>query len=171
MSTDSVMIPDQGKVKLLLVDDEVEFLESTVKVLRRRGFEVVSASNGHLALEAAENRKFELALVDLKMPGIRGEQVLELLKEKDPHIEVVILTGHGSIDSAVECTKLGCYGYLQKPCETAELMKFLKDAYQSRVKKKLKIDEDKLQKLLNVATGESPLGILRKLRDLEESGS
>jgi DNA-binding NtrC family response regulator len=160
----------EKKIKLLIVDDEERFLKTLTQRLGLRDFEVTPASNGQLALETAENQKFELALVDLKMPGMRGEQVLELLKEKDPYIEVVILTGHGSIDSAVECTKLGCFGYLQKPCETEELMQVLKDAYQARVQKKLKIDEDKIQKLLNVATGESPLGILRKLRELEEKG-
>jgi YesN/AraC family two-component response regulator len=65
---------------------------------------------------------------------------------------------------------LGCFGYLQKPCETDELIKVLKDAYQSRVQKKLKIDEERMQELLEMASGESPLGILRKLRELEEKG-
>lgn len=158
------------KIRLLIVDDEERFLKTLTQRLGLRDFDVTSASNGQMAIESAEQQQFDLALVDLKMPGMRGERVLELLKKKDPYIEVVILTGHGSIDSAVECTKLGCYGYLQKPCETEELMRVLKDAYQSRVRKKLKLDEEKMNQLLNIATGESPLGILRKLRDLEEKG-
>ncbi len=158
------------KIRLLIVDDEERFLKTLTQRLGLRDFDVTSASNGQTAIESAEQQHFDLALVDLKMPGMRGERVLELLKKKDPYIEVVILTGHGSIDSAVECTKLGCFGYLQKPCETEELMKVLKEAYQSRVQKKLKLDEEKITKLLNVATGESPLGIWRKLRDLEEKG-
>ena len=158
------------KIRLLIVDDEERFLKTLTQRLGLRDFDVTSASNGQMAIESAEQQQFDLALVDLKMPGMRGERVLELLKKKDPYIEVVILTGHGSIDSAVECTKLGCFWYLQKPCETEELMKVLKEAYQSRVQKKLKLDEEKMTQLLNVATGESPLGILRKLRDLEEKG-
>ena len=152
------------------MDDEERFLKTLTQRLGLRDFDVTSASNGQTAIESAEQQQFDLALVDLKMPGMRGERVLELLKKKDPHIEVVILTGHGSIDSAVECTKLGCFGYLQKPCETEELLKVLKEAYQRRVQNKLKLDEEKMNQLLNVATGESPLGILRKLRDLEEKG-
>ena len=158
------------KIRLLIVDDEERFLKTLTQRLGLRDFEVTSASNGQTAIEFAEQQQFDLALVDLKMPGMRGERVLELLKKKDPYIEAVILTGHGSIDSAVECTKLGCFGYLQKPCETEELMKVLKEAYQSRVQKKLKLDEEKMNQLLNIATGESPLGILRKLKDLEEKG-
>ncbi len=157
------------KIKLLIVDDEERFLKTLTQRLGLRDFEVTPANDGQLALKLAEKQKFELALVDLKMPGMRGERVLELLKQKDPFIEVIILTGHGSIDSAVECTRLGCYGYLQKPCETEELLNVLKNAYQSRVQKKLKIDEKKMEKLLNLATGESPLGILRKLRELEDT--
>lgn len=160
----------ERKIKLLIVDDEERFLKTLAQRLSMRDFNVTAASNGELALEAASREMFELALVDLKMPGISGNQVLKLLKQKDPFIEVVILTGHGSVDSAVECTRLGCFGYLQKPCETEELMQVLKNAYQSRVQKKLKLDEERLAALLGTAGGESPLGILRRLRELEEGG-
>lgn len=158
------------KIRLLIVDDEERFLKTLTQRLGLRDFEVTPVSDGLQAIEAAEQQRFDLALVDLKMPKMGGEKVLELLKKKDPHIEVVILTGHGSIDSAVECTRLGSYRYLQKPCETEELMNVLKDAYQKRVQSKLSVDEDRLNKLLGSATGESPLGILRKLRELEEQG-
>ena len=100
-----------------------------------------------------------------------GERLLELLKERHPFIEVIILTGHGSIDSAVECTRLGSYGYLQKPCETEELLEVLTEAFQRRVKRKLELDEEKMNRLLASVTGQSPLGILRKLQEIEEERS
>ncbi|MBI5489060.1 MAG: response regulator [Deltaproteobacteria bacterium] len=158
------------KIKLLIVDDEERFLRTLAQRLTLRDFDVTPVGNGAQAVEIAREQAFDLAIVDLKMPGIGGEKVLELLKKQDPHIEVVILTGHGTIDSAVECTKLGSYHYLQKPCETEELLDVLKNAYWRRVQSKLRVDEDKLSALLDSATHESPLSILRKLRTLEESG-
>lgn len=156
-----------SKIKILVVDDEKRFLDTLTKRLSMRDFDVTPASNGTEALQAAENMAFDLALVDLKMPGMSGEDVLQELKKKYPLIEVVILTGHGSIDSAVECTKLGSYTYLQKPCETEELLQVLKNAYHKRIQQKLALSEEKVDQLLNAATNESPLGILRRLRELE----
>ena len=158
------------KIRLLIVDDEERFLRTLAQRLTMRDFDVTTASDGEKAIQAARNVPFDLALVDLKMPGMGGEKVLELLKDQDPFIEVVILTGHGSIDSAVECTKLGSYHYLQKPCETEELLTVLRKAYQRRVQQKLQLDEQKLTELLGTVSSESPLGILRKLRDIEEKG-
>lgn len=157
-----------GKIKLLIVDDEERFLNTIAQRLGLRDFDVTPVKDGQKALEAAENQAFDLALVDLKMPGIGGEEVLNLLKKNDPYIEVVILTGHGSIDSAVYCTEHGSFSYLQKPCDTDELLGVLKDAYQKRVQRKLKLSKEKMEKLYKLATDESPLGILRKLREWEE---
>jgi len=157
-----------GKVSLLIVDDEERFLKTLTTRLGMRDFDVTAATDGGRAVEAARERKFDLALVDLKMPGMDGEEVLELLKKNDPYIEVVILTGHGSIDSAIHCTKLGSYGYLQKPCSTDELLQVLKSAYEKRVRRKLEMSEENLTDFLRMATGGSPLSILRKLRELEE---
>jgi DNA-binding NtrC family response regulator len=157
------------KIKLLIVDDEERFLKTLTQRLSLRDFDVTPVNNGRDALRHATHGAFDLALVDLKMPGMSGEEVLEQLKKNDPHIEVVILTGHGSIDSAVLCTQLGSFSYLQKPCDTDELLRVLKDAYQKRVQRKLQLSEDRIRALLHIAVGESPLGILRRLRELEET--
>jgi DNA-binding NtrC family response regulator len=159
------------KIKILIVDDEERLLQTLAQRLRLRDFEVRTFSNGQDALEAARREEFDLALVDLKMPGLSGEQLLGLLKKEHPLMEVVILTGHGSIPSAVHCTQAGSYNYLQKPCETDELLEVLKDAYQRRVQRKLALDQEKMEKLLGIATGESPLGILRRLRNIEQGRS
>ena len=105
------------KINLLIVDDEEQFLKSMTKRLEVRDFNVIAVDRGEKAIEAARKHPIDIALVDLKMPGMNGEQTLEALKKQHPWMEVVILTGHGSIDSAVECTKIGAYSYLQKPCE------------------------------------------------------
>jgi len=121
-------------------------------------------------VDLARRDEFDLALVDLKMPGITGEEVLSVLKAEHPFIKVIILTGHGSIDSAVHCTQVGSHSYLQKPCETEELLEVLKDAYQKRIRKKMEISQKKMDDLASIALGESPLGILRKLKELEDKG-
>ncbi len=157
----------ENKIKLLIVDDEVQFLESIAKRLELRGFEVITASNGQAALDFARKEKFDIAIVDLKMPGIDGTQVLGTLKNEHKYIEVIILTGHGSLESAVECTKLGAFDYLPKPYELDDLILKLEAAYKARLEKKFKDNEEKMKKLTSLATGLSPIAILRELRKLD----
>ena len=116
-------------IRLLIVDDEAQYLAAIAQRLTMRGFDVQTASDGQTAVDIARREKFDLALLDLKMPGMNGRQVLEILKQEHKHIEVVILTGHGSLDSAVECTKMGAFGYLPKPYELDHLIETLKDAF------------------------------------------
>ena len=155
------------KIKLLIVDDEVNFLHSIAKRLEIRDFDVVKATNGAEAISAANSQKFDIALLDLKMPGMDGRQVLEILKKEHRYIEVIILTGHGSLESAVECTKLGAFGYLTKPYEFDKLLEILKDAFSKRMQKKFENDSERIQKLMEIATGSSPIGILREMKNLD----
>ncbi|MEW5922706.1 MAG: response regulator [Candidatus Zixiibacteriota bacterium] len=154
-------------IKLLIVDDEVKFLDSIAQRLELRGFDVTKAKSGMEAIEAAKTGKFDLALLDLKMPGMDGTQVLEILKKEHKYLEVIILTGHGSVDSAVECTKLGAFSYLPKPYELEMLLEKLKEAFQERLRKKFETDQARMDKIAKLATGSSPLGILRELRKLD----
>ena len=156
------------KIKLLIIDDEVKFLDSIAKRLELRDFDVTKAVNGQEAIDAAREGKFDLALLDLKMPGMNGQQVLEILKKEHKYLEVIILTGHGSVNSAVECTKLGAFSYLPKPYEFDSLLEILKEAYEARLKKKFEKDLERMDKLSKLATGSSPLGILRAMQDLDD---
>lgn len=156
------------KINLLIVDDEEQFLESISKSLELRDFQVVTVNRGEKALEAAEKYPIDIALVDLKMPGISGEDTLKLLKQAHKWMEVVILTGHGAIDSAVECTKSGAYSYLQKPCELSKLLDALQGAYKKKVMNRKKIEEKKMNQLLNISASSSPRDILRKLREMDQ---
>jgi len=157
-----------GKITILVVDDEERFLKTLSERLEMRGFEVTAASNGSDAVRIAAEKEFELALLDLKMPGLNGEQVLKLLKQNDPYIEVIILTGHGSLESAVNCSRLGSHGYLQKPCETFELLQVLKKAYKNRVRNKMRMDEDGINRLIGQSGDETEEAILRILKKAEE---
>jgi len=153
------------KIKLLIVDDEMKFLDSIAKRLEMRGFDVTKASRGEEALEAAEAGGFDLALLDLKMPGMDGTEVLRTLKDEHKYIEVIMLTGHGSINSAVECTKLGAFSYLSKPYELENLLEVLRDAYEARLKKKFASDQNRLAEIAEVTSKHSPEALLRDARD------
>lgn len=99
---------------------------------------------------------------------MNGQQVLEILKGEHKFIEVIILTGHGSLDSAVECTKLGAFDYLPKPYELERLLDILVKAYEARLQKRFKADEERMEKIGQLATGSSALHILRELKKLDD---
>jgi len=155
-------------IKLLIVDDESRFLNAIATRLTKRGFEVATATNGPDAIALARDEKFDLALLDLKMPGMDGSEVLRVLKREHKFLEAIILTGHGSLESAVELTKLGAFGYLPKPYELDQLIETLKEAYETRLKKKFAADENKMSEILSITLTGSPLSILRKLRELDD---
>lgn len=159
---------EKEKINLLIVDDEEQFLNSISRSLELRDFKVIAVNRGEKAIEAAKNNPIDIALVDLKMPGISGEETLKLLKQEHKWMEVVILTGHGAIDSAVECTKSGAYSYLQKPCELDILLEALQDAYKKKVMNKKQIEEKKMNELLSISMSNSPREILRKLREIDK---
>ena len=125
----------EDTIRLLVVDDEEQFLKTISKLLKRRGFTITAVSTGEQALEVARKEEFHVALVDLKMPGMDGEQLLEALKKEHQCIEVIILTGHGSIDSGIRTTKLGVHSYLEKPCELDTLLYVLKGVRRRHIKK------------------------------------
>jgi len=159
---------ENDKINLLIVDDEVQFLESISKSLEVRDFNVIAVDRGEKAVEAARKNPIDVALVDLKMPGINGEDTLKALKAEHKWMEVVILTGHGTIDSAVECTRSGAFSFLQKPCNLNDLLEALKNAYKKKVMNRKKIEEKKMDELLKIALADSPRGILRRLREIDK---
>jgi len=144
---------NEHRIKLLVVDDEERFLATLAQRLGLRDFDVTAVSSGEAAIERAGRERFDLALVDLKMPGMSGDRVLSALKAQHPYLEVVMLTGHGSAGSAVECTKAGSHAYLQKPCETEVLLEALKEAYQQRVQNLLALDRAQVEQLARIAMG------------------
>jgi DNA-binding response OmpR family regulator len=123
-------MPD--KIRLLLVDDELKFLNALCQRLELRGFDVTKADSGEAAIEAARKAEFAVVLLDLKMPGMDGREVLRVLKQEQL-LEVIILTGHGSLDAEIECKELGAFGYVSKPFEFEELHKMIKEAYMVRI--------------------------------------
>jgi len=167
MLVEDAMEPE-STINILLVDDEVKFLAAVSDRLTIKGFNVTTATNGEKAIEAANKGGFDVAVVDLQMPGTDGAQVLKILKERHKFIEIIMLTGHATVDSAVECTKLGAFKYLEKPYDFDKLIEVLKDAYHLRMQKKFENNAKRMDAIQALSMGQSPLGILKALAKLDD---
>jgi DNA-binding NtrC family response regulator len=115
--------------RILLVDDEVVFTTNMAKLLTNRGYKVTGVNSGDAAVHALEENSYDVVVLDLKMPGMDGITTLKEIKKLGLFTETLILTGHGSIDSALEAIKLGAYDYLTKPCEISELVAKIEGAW------------------------------------------
>lgn len=158
----------ENTIKILLVDDEVKFLQAVSDRLSIKGFEVTTATNGNAAIEAANKGGFDVAVLDLQMPETDGAQVLKILKQRHEFIEIIMLTGHATVDSAVECTKLGAFKYLEKPYDFDKLIEVLKDAYHLRMQKKFENNAKRMEAIQKLSMGQSPLGILKALAKFDD---
>lgn len=156
------------KIHILMVDDEVKFLETITERLKLKFFQITSATNGEDAIKAAQKGQFDVAVIDLQMPGLDGVQVLEILKKNHKYLEVLILSGHATVQTAVQCTKLGAFKVLEKPCDFDKLVEAIKEAYEARLKKKFEHDAIRMEKIQSMAMGQSPLGILKELAKMDE---
>lgn len=127
---------DQPKIELLIADDDADFRGSAARHFRRRGFNVEEAAGGDEALTLLNKRSFDVALLDMMMPGLSGVEVLDRIAAEPRDLEVILLTGQGTIDSAVKAMKLGACDYLTKPFPLAELEVLIAKAWErSRLKK------------------------------------
>jgi DNA-binding response OmpR family regulator len=108
--------------KILLVDDEVVFTTNMGKLLTNRGYKVTAVNSGDAAIQALEKENYDVVVLDLKMPGMDGIATLKEIKKLGLFTETLILTGHGSMDSAFKAIEMGAYDYVTKPCEIAELV-------------------------------------------------
>lgn len=120
------------KINLLLVDDEVEFLAPMVKRLKKRNYDVHTATNGKDAIDYVGQHPVDLVVLDVQMPGMSGIETLSEIKRIDPTIGVVMLTGHANIEAAVAGMELGAFDYLMKPMNFDELVYKLQDVYREK---------------------------------------
>lgn len=127
------------KMKLMLVDDEERFLQTTAKMLTRLGYDAVTASSGMECLQKLEQDLIHVVILDVKMPGLDGLETLKRIKQQFPMVEVIMLTGHATAESAVEGLKSGATDYLVKPTDIEALVAKAEAAYQKRVDLESKI--------------------------------
>ncbi len=117
-----------GEIRLLIVDDEADFRDPACRYFSRAGFLVDQAEDGEEALNVTTNRAFDVVVLDIHMPGMDGIQVLERLMERDPPPKVIMLTGGGTIENAVESIKKGAYDFLTKPVRIEDLARLIRRA-------------------------------------------
>ncbi len=139
-----------NEFNVLVVDDEDEFREMTSKILTKRGLHVQSAESGEKALEILEHSRTDVVLLDVKMPGMDGIETLKHIRGIKPLVEVVLLTGHASVESGIEGMKLGAFDYLMKPIETDPLVAKLAEAYEKKRLHQEKIDQALLKKHMSM---------------------
>ena len=116
------------KPNILFTDDEKTFRNIMAKELTRMGYNVTGCDSGAETLKNMQERDFDVVILDMNMPAMNGIETLKRLKEMESTTEVIVLTGQGSIESAVQAIKLGAYDYLTKPCQLAELNALLQRA-------------------------------------------
>ncbi len=123
------------EVRVLIVDDEGDFAETLAERLRLRGFDAVAVGGADEAMARIHaGLDPEVVLLDLKMPGVDGLATLSLLKEEDPAVEVILLTGHGSTTAAIEGMQRGLFDYLVKPVDIGALVERIRDAAAKRAR-------------------------------------
>ena len=135
--------------RVLVVDDEADFSETIVKRLRKRGLEAECVASGEAALEMMKGKRFDVVLLDIKMPGgMDGIETFREMKKIQPLTEVIFLTGHATLESSVEGMKLGAFDYLIKPVKLDDLLPKLAEAFQKKNAHEQKIRNYKIQQLI-----------------------
>ena len=121
------------KFKVMIVDDEIDFLETIVKRLKTRGIDVAGVESGYKALEVLDDSSPDVIILDVKMPGMDGIETLREIKKKKPLTEVIMLTGHASVESGIQGMQLGAFDYVMKPVALDELLEKVRQAYERKL--------------------------------------
>ncbi len=133
VTEDSKFNEKKKAARVLIVDDEERYREILFKRLQLRGYQVKAVGDGEDAIRAVRRGRPDVVLLDLRMPGMQGEDILKEIKRIAPEVQVVILTGHGSVESATTTGRLDAYAYLQKPCEDEQLISTIELASREKV--------------------------------------
>ncbi len=121
-------------LRILVVDDEEDFLETLIIRLKKRNIDPTGCRSGEEALETMRDESFDVVILDVRMPGMNGLEVLHRIKEKHPGTEVIMLTGHASVRTGIEGIKLGAFDYLLKPVEIEQLVVKIRQAHEKIIR-------------------------------------
>ncbi len=157
---------EKNNIKVLLIDDEQTLVEFLAKRLLREGFTVKATFSGEEAIEAAAEENFDVAIVDLKMPGMDGVETQKRLKDMQPFLQCIVLTGHGSFDTALESGYYKAFKYLLKPVDYETLIKTIKEAYEYKLKLQREKFEEEMKNLYSSGLG--PQGIKKAIKKLKK---
>ena len=133
------------KMKLMLVDDEERYLQTTAKLIEKKGYEVFTARSGEEALQKLKAQDVHVVILDMKMPGMDGNETLKAAKALYPLVEIILLTGHATVDSAIDGLKNGAFDYLMKPADIDQILEKALDAFEKRqrVEEKIRVAQIK----------------------------
>jgi DNA-binding NtrC family response regulator len=135
----------------MLVDDEVPFVQTMTKRLAKRDLTVITASSGQEALETLDkHRNTDVVILDVKMPDMDGIETLKEIKKAYPLTEVIMLTGHATVESAIEGMKLGAFDYLMKPCDIEQLVAKVEESTEKKRDHEEKITKAKIKEALSM---------------------
>ena len=135
---------------VMLVDDEVSFVNTMTKRLEKRNLRIIAAHSGEEALEMLDkNPNMEVVILDVKMPDMDGIETLREIKKASPLTEVIMLTGHGTMESAIDGMKLGAFDYLMKPCDIEQLVSKVEEAAKKKRETEEKIEEARKKETLS----------------------
>jgi len=158
---------EKPRIKILLVDDEETLLEYLSKRLLIKGFTVRATFSGEEAIEAAKEENFDVAIVDLKMPGIDGVKTQQELHKIQPFLQCIVLTGHGSIDSALQSGQEDAFLYLLKPVDYDKLVDGIYKAYEKKIKLQTEKFKEKVEEIYRSGMGAK--GIKKAINELRKT--
>lgn len=136
--------------KVLLVDDEVDFLETLCERMRLRDMDVTTSASPLDAIKKVQEKDYDAIIMDLKMPQMDGLQLLKVLKEKNPDLQIILLTGHATVEKGIEAMKLGATDFLEKPVDLNVLTEKIHKAQAKKMIIVKKHTEEKIKKILKV---------------------
>ena len=143
---------EKRKANVLLVDDEEQFLDALSQRLEARGLKVKAVTSGEDAVDQVEDHNFDAIIVDLAMPGIDGIETLKRIKEKRPDLEIIMLTGHATVQSGIQAMKLGADDFLEKPVDLSILLEKIGKAKNKRMLVVEKGRQEEVKKILKSKT-------------------
>jgi DNA-binding NtrC family response regulator len=135
-------------IRVLLVDDEEEFVEALAQRLEIREFDVTTATSGAEALDRIAEKEIDLVILDVQMPEVDGLEVLQEIKQRKPLIEVIMLTGHATVQTAIDGMKLGAFDFLMKPTETEDLVEKINRAFSRKQEHDRRIREAEINEIV-----------------------
>ena len=136
------------KADVLLVDDEEQFLKVFSQRLEGRGMKVDTSTTGEEALKKAEGKNFDAIILDLAMPGMSGLETLKRIRSENPDLQIIMLTGHGSIETGVEAIKEGAIDFLEKPANMDQILKKISEAKRKRILLVEKKQEENVKEII-----------------------
>ena len=141
-------MPEDIKADVLLVDDEEQFLKVLSKRLEGRGMKVDTSTSGEDALNRVHGKEFDAIILDLAMPGMSGIETLKRIRSENPDVQIIMLTGHGTVEKGIEAMKAGAVDFLEKPADLNKIMEKISEAKHKRILLFEKKHEEHIKEIL-----------------------